>query len=134
MDKRSILIADDNANDLSILQKILAQAGYQVITACDGRDAFRLALENRPDLIILDVFMPEMAGGLVRLSLKEEAATSEIPVIFLSCLFSEQEIAGQDIMFGDCPRLGKPCERDKLLKAVEKALGAAAGLLDRGKT
>ncbi len=134
MDKQRILIADDNADDLSVLEKILEQAGYEVITAHDGRDAFRLACENRPDLIILDVFMPEMAGGLVRLSLKEEAETSEIPVIFLSYLFSEQEIAGQDIMFGDCPRLGKPCERDKLLKAVEKALGAGAGLPDRGKT
>ncbi len=134
MDKRRILIADDNANDLSVLLKVLEQAGYEVITAHDGRDAFRLALENRPDLIILDVFMPEMAGGLVRLSLKEEAETSEIPVIFLSYLFAEQEIAGQDIMFGDSPRLGKPYDRDKLLKAVEKALGAAAGLPDRGKT
>jgi CheY-like chemotaxis protein len=91
-------------------------------------------VENRPDLIILDVFMPHMAGGLVRLSLKEEAETSEIPVIFLSYLFAEQEIAGQDIMFGDCLRLGKPCDRDKLLKAVEKALGAGAGLPNRGKT
>ncbi len=134
MDKRRILIADDNAGDLSVLEGVLEQAGYEVITARDGRDAFRLALENRPDLIILDVFMPEMAGGLVRLSLKEEAETSEIPVIFLSCLFSEQEIAGQDIMFGDSLRLGKPCERDKLLKAVEKALGAAAGSIGRGKT
>ncbi len=134
MDKRRILIADDNAGDLSVLEKLLAQAGYEVITAHDGRDALRLACENGPDLIILDVFMPEMAGGLVRLSLKEETETSEIPVIFLSCLFSEQEIAGQDIMFGDCPRLGKPCERDKLLKAVEQALGAAAGPIGRGKT
>jgi len=134
VDKRRILIADDNAGDLSVLEKVLEQAGYEVITARDGRDAFRLAVENRPDLIILDVFMPKMAGGLVRLSLKEETETSEIPVIFLSCLFSEQEIAGQDIMFGDCLRLGKPCERDKLLKAIEKALGAAAGLAGRGKT
>lgn len=124
MDKRRILIADDNAGDLSVLEKVLEQAGYEVITACDGRDAFRLAVENRPDLIILDVFMPHMPGGLVRLSLKEETETSEIPVIFLSCLFSEQEIAGQDIMFGDCLRLGKPCDRDKLLKGVEKALAA----------
>jgi CheY-like chemotaxis protein len=134
VDKRKILIADDNADDLSVLEKVLEQAGYEVITAHDGRDAFRLALENRPDLIILDVFMPEMSGGLVRLSLKEEAETREIPVIFLSCLFAEKEIAGQDIMFGDSPRLGKPCEMGKLLKAVEKALGAAAGLADRGKT
>ncbi len=134
MDKQRILIADDNADDLSVLEKVLEQAGYEVITAHDGRDALTLACENRPDLIILDVFMPEMAGGLVRLSLKEEAATSEIPVIFLSYLFAEKEIAGQDSMFGDCPRLGKPCERDKLLKAIEKALGTAAGLPDRGKT
>ena len=134
MDKRRILIADDNAGDLSVLEKVLEQADYEVITAHDGRDAFRLALENRPDLIILDVFMPQMPGGLVRLSLKEEAETSEIPVIFLSYLFSEQEIAGQDIMFGDCLCLGKPCDRDKLLKGVEKALGAAAGLPDRCKT
>ena len=129
-----ILVVDDEKGVCYSFRKVLSRRGYEVITAHNGRDAFRLARENRPDLIILDVFMPEMAGGLVRLSLKEEAETSEIPVIFLSYLFSEQEISGQDIMFGDCLRLGKPCERDKLLKAVEKALGAAAGSIDRGKT
>jgi len=134
VDRPRVLIADDNADDLSFLRRVLEEAGYEVITARNGRDALRLACENEPDVIILDVFMPQMSGGLVRLSLKEKASTSTIPVIFLSCLFAEHEIAGQDIMFGDCLRLGKPCDKDKLLKAVEKALGTTSGSPGRGKT
>ena len=88
VEKKKILIADDNRHDLSALQDGLEQAGFSVITADNGKDAMKLACEKKPDLIILDVFMPEMSGGLVRLSLKEDPATSEIPIVFLSCLSS----------------------------------------------
>lgn len=123
---KRILIAEDNPEEIAELKDALEAEGYEVLTARNGKEAVRLAAACRPDLIVLDVFMPDMSGGLVRLSLKDEEATSEIPVIFLSHLFSEKEIAGQDIMFGDGPRFGKPCELDKVLSAVEAMIGAGA--------
>ena len=134
MNKKTILIADDNRHDLSALQKELEEAGFSVITADNGKEARQLACQNKPDLIILDVFMPDMSGGLVRLNLKEDSATSDIPVVFLSCLFCEEEIAGQDIMFGDSPRLSKPCDMDKLLETIRKEIGKSPASVGRGKT
>jgi CheY-like chemotaxis protein len=117
--KKRILIAEDHPREISDLKDALEADGFEVLTAMDGKEAIKLAAEHVPDLIILDVFMPQMSGGLVRLSLKEECATREIPVIFLSHLFAEKEIAGQDIMFGDGPRFGKPCDLKKLLRTVQ---------------
>ena len=134
MEKKKILIADDNRHDLSALQERLEEAGFSVITADNGKDAMKLACEKKPDLIILDVFMPRMSGGLVRLSLKEDPATSEIPIVFLSCLFAEEEIAGQDIMFGDSPRFPKPCDMDKLLETIRKKIAKSPASIGGGKT
>lgn len=134
MNKKTILIADDNHHDLSVLRKGLEEAGFSVITADNGKDARQLACKNKPDLIILDVFMPDISGGLVRLSLKEDSETSDIPVIFLSCLFCEEEIAGQDIMFGDSPRFSKPCDMDKLLKTIRKEIQQSPASVSRGES
>lgn len=134
MKKKTILIADDNKDDLSVLQTGLEQAGYSVITAENGKDAKRMAIEKKPDLIILDVFMPHIPGGLVKLSLKEEPRTCEIPVIFLSCLFCEEEIAGQNIMFGDSPTLPKPYDIQKLLKVVKRTITKETTSVGRSKT
>lgn len=134
MDKKTILVADDNRHDLSALTEQLEEAGFAVLTADNGKDAKKLARESKPDLIILDVFMPEMSGGLVRLSLKEDPVTSEIPVIFLSCLFCEEEIAGQDIMFGDSPRFSKPCDMEKLLRTIARTLGQIPASVSRRKS
>lgn len=134
MKKKTILIADDNRDDLHVLQTGLEQAGYSVITTDNGQDAKRIAIEKIPDLIILDVFMPQIPGGLVRLSLKEEPRTCEIPVIFLSCLFCEEEIAGQNIMFGDSPTLPKPYDIKKLLKVIETTITKDPASVGRSKT
>jgi len=123
VNRKRILIAEDNPQEITELKNALEADGFEVLTAMDGKEAVRVAAAFRPDLIILDVFMPQMSGGLVRLSLKDEEATSEIPVIFLSHLFSEKEIAGQDIMFGDELRFGKPYDLKKVVQAVETLVG-----------
>lgn len=134
MERKTILIADDNHKDLWALQERLESEGYAVITADNGKDARKLACEKTPDLIVLDVFMPDMSGGLVRLSLKEDPATSEIPIVFVSCLFSEEEIAGQDIMFGDSPRFPKPPNMDRLIRTIERTIKKVPASVGRRKT
>jgi len=62
MSTEKILIVDDDEDILLIVQTILASAGYSAITAHNGREGVDMALELRPDLILLDVMMPELSG------------------------------------------------------------------------
>ncbi len=84
-DKRlMILVVDDNPLNLKLLETILSKDGYQVISAGNGPDARKIALNEKPDLILLDIKMPKEDGFNVIKKLKESSATSIIPVIFLT--------------------------------------------------
>ncbi|MGR9087150.1 MAG: response regulator [Gammaproteobacteria bacterium] len=85
--KPTILIVDDKPENLSLLGEVLLNAGYRVTAANSGRSALRLAnQENRPDLILLDVMMPDMDGFQVLDRLSADAMTRDIPVLFLTAL------------------------------------------------
>lgn len=84
MPKRKILIVDDSPVELKLTTKILAQAGYETAVATSGPQALRIARENRPDLVILDVNMPQMDGYEVCQELKADPVTRDIPVILYS--------------------------------------------------
>lgn len=82
--KRKILIVDDSPVELKLTTKILTQAGYETAVATSGPQALRIARENRPDLVILDVNMPQMDGYEVCQELKADPVTRDIPVILYS--------------------------------------------------
>lgn len=84
MPKRKVLIVDDSPVELKLTTKILTQAGYETAVATSGVQALRLARESRPDLVILDVNMPQMDGYEVCQELKADPATRDIPVILYS--------------------------------------------------
>jgi signal transduction histidine kinase len=84
--KGNILVVDDTPNNLRLLIEVLSQEGYQVRPAPTGERALSAARLQPPDLILLDIMMPGMDGYEVCRTLKEEAATRDIPVIFLSAL------------------------------------------------
>ena len=81
---RKVLIADDEPDILEILKYNLVGEGYEVITAKDGDEALEKARRTMPDLIILDVMMPEMNGFDVAAILKNDPQTMDIPIIVLS--------------------------------------------------
>jgi len=81
-----ILVADDEAVNRKILTWALSEAGFQTLPAANGPEARLLALERRPDLIILDIVMPGEDGFAVCRALQENPATRDIPIIFLSGL------------------------------------------------
>ena len=81
-----ILIVDDNVSSLRVLQKLLSDEGYQVRSARDGATALMIAVTDPPDLILLDVMMPEVDGFAVCRQLKDYAETKDVPVIFVSGL------------------------------------------------
>jgi DNA-binding response OmpR family regulator len=81
-----ILLVDDSKPILHENERVLNEAGYEVICAEDGELAVKLALEHMPDLILLDMILPKVSGQEVRARLKKDAATADIPVVVLSSL------------------------------------------------
>ena len=86
MDQSDIMIVDDNPANLKLLEDMLLQQGHEVRSFPLGRLALAAAMKNPPDLILLDINMPEMNGYEVCERLKSDDELSDIPVIFLSAL------------------------------------------------
>jgi DNA-binding response OmpR family regulator len=84
MGKSRVLVVDDNLGNIHIIETILRKAEYQVVTATSGAEALEIAEQFLPDMILLDIIMPEMDGFETCKKLKELNSTREIPVIFLT--------------------------------------------------
>ena len=87
---KTILIADDEPDVVKILEMRLKANGYQVIAAHDGAETIKLANQEEPDLIVLDVKMPGKNGYTVFQDLREAVGTRSIPVVFFSALPPER--------------------------------------------
>jgi CheY-like chemotaxis protein len=81
-----ILLVEDSKFLRLATERALTRAGYQMTTAADGDEALRMALENRPDLILLDMLLPKMSGPDVLKALKQNPATRLIPVVVMTAL------------------------------------------------
>ncbi|MGD0783141.1 MAG: response regulator, partial [Candidatus Aminicenantales bacterium] len=90
--KWKILIIDDSPSSLQLLAEILLRQGYEVHSFSSGREALREAEALHPDLILLDVIMPDMDGFEVCRALKRKEALLDVPVIFLSALNEAKDI------------------------------------------
>ena len=92
-----LLLVDDEPTNLQLLRQIL-QADYRLLFATDGARALQLAKEQRPDLILLDIMMPDMDGYAVCETLKSQPLTAHIPVIFITALTDiHDETRGFDV-------------------------------------
>ncbi|MEA5570039.1 response regulator [Calothrix sp. UHCC 0171] len=85
-EKATILIVDDNQNNLQVLCDSIADSGWEILVATDGYSAIEQAEYAQPDLILLDVMMPEMDGFETCEKLKSNPITDEIPIIFMTAL------------------------------------------------
>ena len=116
-----ILVVDDSPNLLRGLRDSLAQEGYPVVTASDGREALRLVYAEQPDLIVLDVMMPEIDGWQVCQRVRE---MSDVPIIMLTAKAERKDIVkGLDLGADDY--LVKPFDVQELLARVRAALRRA---------
>jgi len=84
--RMNILIVEDSRFLRISNERALARAGYQVITAADGEEGLRLARENKPDLVILDLMLPKLPGREVLRELRSRPETASIPVMIVSSL------------------------------------------------
>jgi class 3 adenylate cyclase len=116
-----ILIADDNAANVDILQARLATKGYDIITAADGQQALARAREDLPDLILLDIMMPGLDGIEITRRLKADAALPFMPIILVTARSDVKDIvSGLDAGADDY--LTKPVDHSALLARVRSML------------
>ncbi len=116
-----ILIVDDDEDVLLIVQTILDNAGYTAVLARNGRDAVEKAIEGQPDLILLDVMMPELSGWEVCTTLKSAPETRQIPIAMLTVKSEIRDlITGMQVGADDY--ITKPFTRKKLLTTVRRLL------------
>jgi twitching motility two-component system response regulator PilH len=81
---RKVLVCDDSAADRINLESIVSSAGYLVVSASSGREALEKAKAEKPDLIFMDVIMPEVDGFAATRALQNDPATKHIPVVFVT--------------------------------------------------
>ena len=119
MNSKTILLIDDDI-DISKLTKIVLEgAGYKVTTTFRGKEGIRKAKENKIDLIILDVMMPDMDGYEVIKNLKQDKATKNIPVVFFSAKTQKKEIE-KGLSLGAKGYLTKPFNIGELPQKIRK--------------
>ena len=116
-----ILVVDDTLANIQALSATLKDKGYQVSVATSGRQALEVVSRRRPDLILLDVMMPEMDGFETCRRLKESAATNDIPVIFLTARTETADIV-QGFELGAVDYVAKPFHAHELLARVNTHL------------
>jgi CheY-like chemotaxis protein len=124
----TILVVDDTPSILDLIRASLEEEGYRVATCLRSRDALRLAREERPDAILLDMVMPEMSGWDVLEQLRADPRFARIPVIVCTAYLAEAlgrlpELRGPtgDTRIGLLP---KPFDMDELVEVVATATGA----------
>jgi DNA-binding response OmpR family regulator len=118
MQGASVLVVDDDADVRALVCELLARAGYEVSEAPNGREALRLLYDERPDLIVLDVSMPELDGWA---TLERVREVSSVPVVMLSALGAELEKV-RALRAGADDYVTKPFGRQELLARIESVL------------
>jgi CheY-like chemotaxis protein len=116
---RKILIADDEEAVRSLVKRLLAKS-YQVVEADNGEDAVKVAVNQKPDLILMDILMPKMDGLTACYAIKRNQATKGIPVIMLTAVDYElNRKLSQDVM-GAQGYITKPFDSQALMSLIAK--------------
>ena len=116
-----ILVVDDIVTNIVLIQAFLRGRNYEVLSAQSGVQALQIASENHPDIVILDIMMPEMDGYEVLARLRASEDTKDIKVVMLSALAKESDIRNAMDLGAD-GFLTKPILANKLYEALEKLI------------
>jgi CheY-like chemotaxis protein len=116
---KKILICDDDPVILRLLQVNLEIEGYDVVVARHGEEAVTMALEETPDLVILDIMMPRMDGYEACAKIRSHEDTREVPVVFLSARAQQSDI-DKGRAYGVSDYLTKPFDPTDLLEVIER--------------
>jgi DNA-binding response OmpR family regulator len=116
-----VLLTDDSASFLHFEKVLLSGTGYRFITATTGTEAYKLTKQEKPDIILLDINMPELTGFECCRLIKNDAEVSDIPVIMVTTRGAQNDI---DAAFeaGCDDYLFKPVKKNVLVEMIEKHL------------
>ena len=126
---RRILVVDDEPDAVEFVKAVLAEAGYEIISASNGVEGLQKARDGEPDLVILDVQMPEKDGFATFDDMRKDPALKAIPVVMLTGVGERTGLkfsaADMGDYFGEQPDayIEKPIDPQLLVEAVQKALG-----------
>jgi CheY-like chemotaxis protein len=120
---KTVLLVEDNEDNRTVYRTILEHFGYGVIEARNGEDGVRMAREEHPDLILMDISIPVIDGWEATRMLKGDEQTSAIPIIALTAhaLATDRAKATE---VGCDGYLAKPCEPRRVVAEVEKFIGS----------
>lgn len=117
--RNKVLVVDDEPDVVQLLSVRLTNDGYEVFKAYSGKEALDIARTKNPDLVILDIMMPGLDGSRTAAMLKEDPATKDIPVIFLTCLFTKEDEQKGTLHHGTY-FVAKPYDGKRLLDVIRK--------------
>ena len=122
MSKGRILVVEDNMDTYELVRFILEKNGYETFLAMNGRDGVNATIKQKPDLIIMDLSMPEMDGWTATSMIKKDAATASIPLIALTAhaLPGDRQRARDA---GCDEYITKPMDLDELVTTVDRWMG-----------
>lgn len=117
----TILVVDDSKTHVAACKKWLTEEGYNILAAFDGREGIQAAQKEQPDLILMDIVMPNINGFQATRYLKKHASTKHIPIILVS---GEEQTSGKiwAKKLGACSFLVKPLKKEQLFRVISKVL------------
>jgi len=123
MNKKRILIVDDERSITCLLKLNLERSGfYTVRDENQGLRALDAAREFHPDLIVLDVMMPDIDGGDVAAAIRCEPLLKDVPIVFLTAAVKKEEIKAHDGMIGGYPYIAKPLNVEGVMEIIRQHL------------
>jgi twitching motility two-component system response regulator PilH len=118
MEISKVLVVDDSTADLMNIKNIVAEAGYNVITACSGVEAIEKAKSQKPDLILMDIVMDETDGYEACRRLTKDGDTKNIPVVFVSSKNQKADRVWAELQGGK-GLIGKPFTADQIVSQIK---------------
>lgn len=117
-----VLIVDDDPAIVKVVSLLLRSKGHRPLEALRGREGLEIAVNEKPDLILLDIMMPGIDGYEFYRRLRDDSRTAEIPVIFVTAVLGAESVEGG----AEAQYLTKPFLPEQLLSMVLEAVGTAA--------
>ena len=128
MAKRRILLVDDESMFTRLVKLYLEDTErYEVRVENHGAHALETLREFRPDLVLLDIIMPDLDGAQVSQTMREDPVLRHVPIIFLTAIVSREEIGTQSVVIGQNPFIAKPAKMTVIMDTIERELAKADG-------
>jgi len=117
-EKKTVLFIDDNPVDRALINKLLEKNGFSVLLAEDGIKGYKMALDGKMDVILLDILLPGMSGIDLCKTLKKSPATLNVPIIFYTSLDTPKEFIDY-ASYGAIDYIQKTTPTEELISAIK---------------